>query len=68
MSTVDERMAELEIRQAFQDDALQMLSDVVADQQKQIDRLNLELQRLRERQEEHAQQYQDVPNEPPPHY
>ncbi len=67
MSTVDERMAELEIRQAFQDDALQMLSDVVADQQKQIDRLNLELQRLRERQEEHAQQYQDVPNEPPPH-
>ncbi|YCO43565.1 SlyX family protein [Thiopseudomonas denitrificans] len=61
-------MAELEIRQAFQDDALQMLSDVVADQQKQIDRLNLELQRLRERQEEHAQQYQDVPNEPPPHY
>ena len=68
MSTVDERMAELEIRQAFQDDALQMLSDVVADQQKQIDCLNLELQRLRERQEEHAQQYQDVPNEPPPHY
>lgn len=68
MSNLDERMAELEIRQAFQDDALQELSDVIIDQQKQIDLLRRELERLRVRQEEQAQQYQEVPNDPPPHY
>lgn len=68
MSKLDERMAELEIRQAFQDDALQALSDVIVDQQKQIDLLKRELERLRLRQEEQSQAYQDVPNEPPPHY
>ena len=68
MSNMDERMAELEIRQAFQDDALQALSDVMVDQQKQIELLQRELERLRSRQEEQSQQYQDVPNDPPPHY
>ena len=68
MSSLDERMAELEIRQAFQDDALQELSDVIVDQQKQIDLLKRELESLRSRQEEQSQQYQDVPNDPPPHY
>lgn len=68
MSNLDERMAELEIRQAFQDDALQALSDVIVDQQKQIDLLKCELERLRMRQEEQAQPYQEVPNDPPPHY
>ena len=68
MSSIDERMAELEIRQAFQDDALQTLSDVIADQQKQIDLLRRELERLQARQEEQSQQFQEVPNEPPPHY
>ena len=68
MSNLDERMAELEIRQAFQDDALQELSDVIVDQQKQIDLLKRELESLRSRQEEQSQQYQDVPNDPPPHY
>lgn len=68
MSNLGERMAELEIRQAFQDDALQELSDVIVDQQKQIDLLKRELESLRSRQEEQSQQYQDVPNDPPPHY
>lgn len=68
MSMLEERMAELEIRQAFQDDAVQALSDVIADQQKQIDLLRRELERLHLRQEEQAHQYQDVPNDPPPHY
>lgn len=68
MSSLDERMAELEMRQAFQDDALQALSDVIVDQQKRIDLLKRELERLRSRQEEQSQQYQDVPNDPPPHY
>ncbi|MBS7325290.1 MAG: SlyX family protein [Thiopseudomonas sp.] len=68
MSSIDERMAELEIRQAFQDDALQTLSDVIAGQQKQIDLLRRELERLQARQEEQSQQFQEVPNEPPPHY
>lgn len=68
MSSIDERMAELEIRQAFQDDALQTLSDVIAGQQKQIDLLRRELERLQARQEEQSQQFQEVPNELPPHY
>lgn len=68
MTGLDERMAELEIRQAFQDDALQTLSDVIADQQKQIDALRRELERVQARQEEQTQQYQEVPNDPPPHY
>ena len=68
MSSLDERMAELEIRQAFQDDALQEMSDVIVDQQKQIDLLKRELERLSQRQEEQSQQYQEVPNDPPPHY
>ena len=68
MSSIDERMAELEILQAFQEDALQTLSDVMADQQKQIDLLRRELERLQARQEEQAHQFQEVPNEPPPHY
>ncbi len=68
MTGLDERMAELEIRQAFQDDALQTLSDVIADQQKQIDALRRELERVQARQEEQSQQYQEVPNDPPPHY
>ena len=68
MSSIDERMAELEIRQAFQDDALQTLSDVIAGQQKQIDLLRRELERLQARQEEQSPQFQEVPNEPPPHY
>lgn len=68
MSSIDERLAELEIRQAFQDDALQTLSDVIADQQKQVDLLRRELERLQARQEEQSHQFQEVPNEPPPHY
>ena len=68
MSNLEERMAELEIRQAFQDDAVQTLSDVIADQQKQIDLLKRELERLHSRQDEQTHQYQDVPNELPPHY
>lgn len=64
----DERISELEIRQAFQDDLLQTLSDVVADQQKQLDMLRRELELVRSRQEEQGRQYQDIPNDRPPHY
>lgn len=68
MNGLDERMAELEIRQAFQDDSLQTLSDVIAEQQKQLDALRRELERLQARQDEQSQQYGEVPNDPPPHY
>ena len=68
MSTIEKRMGELEIRQAFQDDALQSLNDVIADEQKQIDLLPREQERLEARQEEQSHQFQEVPNEPPPHY
>lgn len=35
----DERIVELEIKMAYQDDLLQSLNDVVADQQRQLIRL-----------------------------
>lgn len=60
------RMADLEIRQAFQDDTLQTLSDIIAEQQQQLEWLKRQLEQLKQQQAE--QPHQDVPNEPPPHY
>ncbi|EOZ0485567.1 SlyX family protein, partial [Pseudomonas aeruginosa] len=38
---LDARMDDLECRQAFQDDTLQALNDVVVEQQRSIERLQL---------------------------
>lgn len=68
MTDLHERLADLEIRQAFQDDSLQTLSDVVARQQRQIDQLQKQLEMLGQRLQEQQHQFREVPNEPPPHY
>lgn len=63
-----ERIAELEMRQAFQDDTIQALNDVVVEQQLQLTRLTKQLELLAQRQKDLHNQYDDTPNEPPPHY
>ncbi|MFJ4346840.1 SlyX family protein [Pseudomonas sp. NPDC089401] len=63
------RIIELETRQAFQDDTLQALNDVVVEQGRVIERLQLQVAELIKRYEEMVGQYGSEGEEaPPPHY
>ncbi|WP_342243211.1 SlyX family protein [Pseudomonas sp. OTU5201] len=63
------RIADLESRLAFQDDTIQTLNDVLVEQQKVVDRLQLQVAALAKRQEELLGQYGSSEDEaPPPHY
>ena len=63
------RIVELETRQAFQDDTLQALNDVVVEQAQVIERLKLQVAELIKRYEEMVGQYGTEGEEaPPPHY
>jgi SlyX protein len=54
---------------AFQDDTIQALSDVLATQQRAVERLQLQMAALLKRQEEMAGQFETFEEEaPPPHY
>ncbi len=65
----DERMTDLEGRFAFLDDMVQELNEVVAAQRSEIDRLQAEVQALRELVRSRMQTQSDVtPEPPPPHY
>ena len=62
-------LVELEIKVAHQEATLNELSDVVAEQQGQIDRLLNEVRRLRDRQDEQAEAIRTPAEDaPPPHY
>jgi SlyX protein len=67
---MESRLTELESRIAFQDHALQELSDVVARQQREIDQLRLLLEALRAQLAALASPGLTHPREepPPPHY
>jgi SlyX protein len=68
---LEQRVTELETRQAFQDDTLQALNDVVAAQQRQIDLLEMQLAALARRQQELSESLGSDAGEdeaPPPHY
>lgn len=67
---MESRLTELESRTAFQDHALQELSDVVARQQREIDQLRLQLESLRAQLAALATAGSAHPAEepPPPHY
>ena len=62
------RINDLESRLAFQDDTIQALNDVLVDQQRLLDRLQLQLAALARRQDEHQNQFGSEDNQPPPHY
>ena len=67
--TVEERIAELESRLAFQDDTLQALNDEVVRQQRDIERLQLLVSALSQRQDELQTQIgSEDEDEVPPHY
>ncbi|WP_236186072.1 SlyX family protein [Pseudomonas juntendi] len=67
--SLEMRMIELETRQAFQDDTLQALNDVVVEQAKVIERLQLQVAELIKRHEEMVGQFGREGDEaPPPHY
>ena len=67
--SLEPRMVELETRQAFQDDTLQALNDVVVEQGRVIERLQWQMAELIKRYEEMAGQYGSEGEEaPPPHY
>lgn len=65
----ESRLTELESRQAFQDDTLQALNDVVVQQQRQIERLQLQVEALAKRQQAMSVQFDIMDDDaPPPHY
>ncbi|MDD2723206.1 MAG: SlyX family protein [Methylovulum sp.] len=71
--TVEERIIELEIKAAYQEDLLQALNHIVSQQQQQIDRLEMTCTLLNERIKSISTQRQEDENlsnahEIPPHY
>ncbi|MNJ81911.1 hypothetical protein D3C77_809680 [compost metagenome] len=67
--SLEARIAELESRLAFQDDTLQSLNDELVQQQRVIERLQLQVMALSRRQEELQGQFGIDPDDvPPPHY
>ncbi|WP_407296437.1 SlyX family protein [Stutzerimonas zhaodongensis] len=66
---LEQRIAELESRLAFQDDTIQTLNDVLIAQQRTVDKLQAQLGLLARRQEEMQSRIGgDEDEAPPPHY
>ena len=66
--SIEARIAELEMRQAFQDDTIQALNDVIVEQQRIFTRREAQLEALAQRQNDLHNQFEETPNDPPPHY
>ena len=67
--SLESQVVDLETRQAFQDDTIQALNDVVVEQGRVIERLQLQMAELIKRYEEMVGQYGSEGDEtPPPHY
>ncbi|WP_028696855.1 SlyX family protein [Pseudomonas cremoricolorata] len=67
--TLETQLVELESRQAFQDDTLQSLNEVVFEQGRQIERLQAQMLQLLKRYDELVGQVGGEEDEaPPPHY
>jgi len=67
---MDNRIVDLETRLAFQEDAIQQLSDVLADQQREIAGLvrDLQVMQVQLRQAMPADVAPQAEETPPPHY
>ncbi|MHC8324333.1 SlyX family protein [Pseudomonas sp. GB2N2] len=67
--SLEDRVTDLESQLAFQDDTIQALSDVLATQQRSVERLQLQMAALLKRQEEMAGPFETFEEDaPPPHY
>lgn len=66
---IEQRVTELEIKLSYQEDLVQTLNNIVAEQQQQIARLEQTCQLLYERLNSLQMEKQDGSKEPPPpHY
>ncbi len=66
---LESRVMDLETRLTFQDDTIQTLNDVLVEQQRIMERLQLQLRALAKRQEEMQVPMEASEDEaPPPHY
>lgn len=69
MSELEDRIADLEVRLVFQDDTIQSLSETVASQQMEMEKLRRALEVLARRQAELASSLPSSDeDQPPPHY
>lgn len=67
--SLEQRVTELETRLAFQDDTIQALNDVLVEQQRVVERLQLQMAAVLKRQEEMVGQFGSFEEDaPPPHY
>ena len=62
------RLDDLEMRYAFQQEALDSLSDVVTNQWEEIDRLSTALEIMKDRLDNHQDDEPEDPDQRPPHY
>jgi SlyX protein len=67
---IETRIIELETKLSYQDHLIQELNEVVTHQQNQVDRLEVELRRVREHLKSSSSSQIARPEEevPPPHY
>jgi SlyX protein len=66
---LESRVTDLETRLAFQDDTIEALNDVLVEQQRAMQRMQLQLRALAKRQEEMQMPLDAGEDEaPPPHY
>lgn len=66
---LEQRVTDLETQLAFQDDTIAALNDVLTAQQRDVERLQLQMTALLKRQEEMAGQFGGFEEDaPPPHY
>lgn len=66
---LEQRIADLEARLAFQDDTIQTLNDVLVTQQRAVERLQAQLGMLARRQEDMQSRIGGEEDDaPPPHY
>jgi SlyX protein len=68
MTSLEERIIELETRLTFQDDLLQKLDDVVIRQQQQIDEHRMQLLAINQQLRQGDDQLSVSDEGPPPHY
>lgn len=69
LEQLNEQLCDLQSQVSFQEDTIQALNDVVAQQQQQMERLNEMLNMLRNQLDSSINEgAKGVPNERPPHY
>jgi len=66
---MDKRFEDIEVRMAYLESTVEQLNQVVIKQQDQVDLLILEIQRMKQEQQQGGDLVRDLSDEtPPPHY